>query len=44
MDPDVDFLIERNIREWGACNRRGATPVCDEECRDKEASDPTEIL
>jgi hypothetical protein len=44
VDSDADLLIERNIGEWGTGNRRGETPVCGEECREKKASYPPEIL
>jgi hypothetical protein len=42
MDPDVDLLIERNVRL--RINRCREAPVCGEECREKKASYPPEIL
>ena len=43
MDPDVDFLIERNVtRRRGS--RCGAAPVRSKKHREKKASHPPEIL
>jgi hypothetical protein len=43
MDPDVD-LIERNVRTWRTCNRRGATLVRGKQRCEQKASHPSEIL
>jgi hypothetical protein len=44
MDPDVDFLIERNVRTRRRGNRCGAAPVRSKKRREKKASHPPEIL
>ena len=44
MDPDVDSLIEGNVRTWCKGNRGGKAPVSRKKRREKEASHPAKIL
>jgi hypothetical protein len=44
MDPDVDPLVQRDVRRWRGGGRLGKPPVCSKQRREKKASHPPEIL